>query len=164
MMTQSRNRQKMWYALPGKNRPKYERDDDGNIIYESYEDEDGNEIYYLDDNGNKIPRDTGESEPTFLTPVPFKGSVFSQLESAIMRAWGPDNTDNYAVLVVPKNALPELRNGTRIWRKSEIKYKDDGTPDETSADYMIDGVLDEELNEDSYYLTKLDDGYGKENN
>lgn len=164
MRTQSRNKQKMWYALPGENRTKYERDDDGNIIYESFEDEEtGNVIYYLDDDGNKIPRDTGETEPTFLPPVSFCGAIFSQLENAIMRAWGSDNTNNYAVLVVPKNALPELRNGTRIWRKSAIKYKYDGLPDETSADYMVTGVLDEELNEDSYYLTKLDDGYGKEN-
>lgn len=161
MRTQSRNKQCMWYALPGGNLKKYERDDDGNIIYESYEDAEGNEIFYLDENGEKIPRDTGEIEPSFLMPVAFKGAIFSQLENAIMRAWGADNTNNYAVLVVPKNALPDLRNGTRIWRKSEIKYKEDGTPDETSADYMISGVLDEELNEDSYYLTKLDDGYGE---
>lgn len=164
MRTQIRNRQNMFYALPAGNKPKYETDDDGNIIYTTYIDEDGNEVPYLDEDGNKIPQETGETEPSFLMPVAFKGAVFSQLENAIMRAWGSDNTNNYAVLVVPKNSLPELKNGARIWRKSKIRYKDDGTPDETSADYMVTGVLDEELNEDSYYLTKLDDGYGKENN
>lgn len=158
MRMQGRNKQKMYYSLPGEEKPKYETDDDGNIIYESYEDAEGNIVYYLDDKGNKIPRETGETESAFSEPEIFYGSIFSQLENAIMRAWGSDNTNNYAVLVVTKNYLPSLKNGARIWRKSQIKRKTDGTIDETSADYLVSGVLDEELNEDSYYLTKLDGG------
>lgn len=158
MRLQNRNKQEMYYSLPGIERPKYETDDDGNVIYESYKDSNGHVIYYLDDEGNKIPRETGETESSFSEPKSFRGSIFSQLENAIMRAWGSDNTNNYAVLVVTKNSLPTLKNGARIWRKSKIKRKSDGTVDETSADYLVSGVLDEELNEDSYYLTKLDGG------
>lgn len=142
MRTQRRNKQTMWYSLPNGKKPKYETDDNGNIIYD-------------DIDGEKIPRETGEYEPSYSKPVKFKGAIFSQLENAIIRAWGNDNSNNYATLVVAKNALPDLVNGAKIWRKNKIKYKDDEvTPDESSAEYTVAGILDEELNEDSYYLQK----------
>lgn len=159
-----RNRQLMYYSIPDGTTPLYETDSDGNIIYEFYEGENGEKIYYLDDEGNKIPRDTGEIVTHYSEEVPFNGSLSSQLENAIMRAWGSDNSKNYATLVLAKTATDfngnqiELTNGTRIWRKSTVKYMPDGSPDGGSADYVVSGVLDEELNETSYYLTKLDGG------
>lgn len=143
MRTQKRNRQTMWYALPSGKTPVYEMDDDGNIKY------------YEDDDGNLYPIETGEYEAAFGMPTSFKGAFFSQLENAIVRAWGNDNSNNYAVLVVGKNAVPELVNGARIWRKKPVEYKPDGSPDGSTAEYLVNGVLDEELNEDSYYLQKL---------
>lgn len=143
MRAQYRNKQRMWYSIPNGEAPIYERNEDGSIKYIEYE-------------GGKIPVETGESEPAYTEPVEFRGSIHSQLEDAIMRAWGSDS-NNYAVLVVAKNALPDLKNGCRIWKKSEIARKD-GRVDGSSADYEVAGVLDEELNEDSYYLRKLEGG------
>ena len=48
------NKQKMTYALPTGQQPKYELDSDGNIAYEGYMGEDGLFVPYLDDDGNKI--------------------------------------------------------------------------------------------------------------
>ena len=50
------NKQKMTYALPTGQKPKYELDSDGNIAYEGYMGEDGLFVPYLDDDGNKIPK------------------------------------------------------------------------------------------------------------
>lgn len=143
--TQRINKQKMYYSLPGATVPIYETDEDGNIIY----------ITALD-GVTKIPKKTSDTKTAFSEPKLIKGAIFSQLENAIVRAWGNDTSKNYAVLVVGKNEYPDLVNGARLWRKSKIKYNADGTIDESSADYVIQGVLDEELNEDSYYLQKLD--------
>lgn len=162
--TARRNRQKMYYSIPDGTTPLYETDSEGNIIYEFYEGSNGEKIYYLDDEGQRIPRDTGETIIHYSEEVEFRGSLSSQLKDAIMRAWGSDNSKNYAVLVLAKNTkdangeLINFINGTRIWRKSIVKYMSDGSPDGGSADYVVSGVLDEELNETSYYLTKLDGG------
>lgn len=142
MRTQLRNRQTMFYATPNGTVPVYQRDDDGNI-------------QYITVDGEQIPVETGEYEATFSSEVEFRGAIFSQLENAIVRAWGNDSSYNYAVLVTEKDAYPEICNGTRIWRKSKVSHKTDGTPDESGADYYVSGVLDEELNETSYYLTVL---------
>lgn len=145
------NKQRMFYSLPNGQKPKYEIDDDGNI-----------KTIVVD--GVEIPIDTGEFETAYTFPKEFKASIFSQLKDGIMRAYGKDNSNNYAVLVVEKvlkdnegNAI-KLVNGTRIWRDSNIKYKKDGSVDETSANYVVNGVMTEELNENSYYLQCLDGG------
>lgn len=143
LRTLNRNRQKMWYALPNGKKPVYVLDDDGNVVT------------ITDDDGNEIPVETGEYEPVFREAVMFRGEISSQLENAIVRAWGNDNSNNYAVLTVAKDAYPELVNGTRIWRKRAVGLKADGTPDESTAEYVVNGILDEELNEDSYYLQKM---------
>lgn len=142
MIALNANKQKMYYSIPIGKTPIYEKDEDGNIIY------------YTDSEGNQIPIETGEYETSYTKPVMFKGCVCSQLEDAITRAWGSDNSNNFAVLVLSKRAKDEngkfidFPNGTVIWRKYEP------TSDTTTADYIVDGVMDEELNETSYYLRK----------
>lgn len=150
----------MWYSYPVSKKPGYLRDEDGNIQYESYT-EDGNQNFYLDDEGNKIPKESGEMETLYSEPVEFWGTITSQLKNAIMRAWGSDSTNNYATLVLAKHAKDSSGNelnlpfGARIWLRSEIKKKLDGSPDENSADYQISGIRGEALNEISYYLQVL---------
>ena len=135
----------MWYALPNGTEPIYKLDADGNIMFEEID-------------GEQIPIEVGEERQVFTEPQAFRGAIFSQLENAIMRAYGSDDTNNYAVLVVDKDKYPDIVNGTRIWRKSKLGRNADGTIDGSTADYLVSGVLDEELNEDSYYLTKLGGG------
>lgn len=145
MITLQRNRQRMKYAVSVGKKPIYVTDVDGNIVI----DEETGE-----------PIETGEYELSYSSPVGFKAYIGSQLEDAITRAYGSDNSNNFAVLVISKTAKDDegnplsFENGTRIWRKSEVKVKPDGSVDETSADYEVDGVMDEELNETSYYLRK----------
>lgn len=151
----------MKYAYPVGKVPGYVRDEDGNIIYQSYTGADGKEYYYLDDEGNKIATESGEMETKYSDPVDFTGAITSQLKNAIMRAWGSDSTDNYAKLIVAKNAkdsngnLLKLPFGARVWFKSEVQQKADGSPDEDSADYQINGIMCEALNETIYYLQVL---------
>lgn len=142
MVALQRNKQKMYYSIPGEKVPIYQKDEDGNIIY------------FTDSEGNEIPIETGEYETQYSEPVMFKGYVGSQLEDAITRAWGSDNSNNFAVLVLSKQSkdangnLIDFPNGTVIWRKYEP------SSDATTADYIVDGVMDEELNETAYYLRK----------
>lgn len=145
MRTQKRNRQKMYYSSPIGTEPIYKLDANGHIVYE-------------DIDGELIPVEIGEERTKYGAVKPLRGALAAQLENAIMRAWGSDNTNNYAILVVDKDKYPEITNGTRIWRKSKVSKYEDGSVDGSSADYLVSGVLDEELNEDSYYLTKLDGG------
>lgn len=147
-----RNRQKMWFSIPNGTEKVYETDNDGNIVYLHYESSDGEIVYYLDEDGNKIPNEVGEVA-SFSTPTFFYGQVSSQLENAIMRAWGSDNSNNYAVLTLAKRVKDaegnyiSFPNGTQIWRCKDIPS---GQPD-----YIVSGVMTEELGEDSYYLTKF---------
>lgn len=135
----------MWFSTPGTRVPKYEKDEDGNTKY------------FVDDAGYSRPIETGEYTIGYSSPVEFRGYIGSQLEDAITRAWGSDNTNNFAVLVLDKYEKDangdsiDFQNGTLIWRKNKPSVLNF---DYTSAEYEVDGVMDEELNETSYYLRK----------
>ena len=75
------NKQKMTYALPTGQQPKYELDSDGNIAYEGYMGEDGLFVPYLDDDGNKIPKLTGDTIDTYSAPVIFYSCLSPPLEA-----------------------------------------------------------------------------------
>lgn len=143
MMVLEQNQQKMYYSLQ-----------DGQIpIYESYTDDDGNIIYILDDDGNKI--ETGEYQTGYTKPIPFNACINNKLNEVVWQDYGIDDSTNYAQILVSKGTLP-LKAGSVIWKKSEIAYKDnDNTiPDESSADYKIKGVADEGLNFDLFLLKR----------
>ena len=142
-----RNKQKMFYSVPTGTREQYVYDDEGNITY-------------IDVDGEQVPVTTGEKENTYSVPVEFRANITSKLKEAIIRAFGIDNSENYAQLVVTKNAFTMFNVGTVIWKNSSIKYHDaeETDVDGGSADYVIRGVLDEEINEDMYLLKKLSGG------
>lgn len=142
-MTLAQNKQKMYYSLQ-----------DGQIpIYESYTDDDGNIIYILDKDENKI--ETGEYQTGYTKPIPFDACINNKLNEVVWQDYGIDDSTNYAQILVSKGTLP-LKAGSVIWKKSEIAYKDnDNTiPDESSADYTVKGVADEGLNEDLFLLKR----------
>ena len=159
--TSRRNRQQMWYSYQVGKAPGYLRDENGDIQYESYVGADGEVYFYTDDEGKKIPKESGEMEVLYSNPVKFWGTITSQLKNAIMRAWGSDSTNNYATLILAKHAKDSGGNelnlpfGARIWLHSEIETKPNGSPDENSADYQVSGIMNEALNETSYYLQVL---------
>lgn len=149
------NQQKMTYSIIGEQVPEYELDEDGNIKYDGYTDDDGNFIPYLDDDGNKIPLYTGGTVTSFEKPVVFMASINNKLSEVLVREFGIDNSTLYVQIVADKGKLP-LTVGSLVWKKSEVKYKDDKNTviDETSADYTVKGVADEGLTADLFLLQK----------
>lgn len=124
MMMLNQNKQKMYYALYGKGVPIYD--------------------YYTDNEGNKIPIDTGETEIVFDKPVEFSNGISGKLSEALTEAFGVNDSSMYAQMDYMAKQYP-FEVGTLIWKKSEIKYKDEEKtiPEPTSADYTVAGILDE---------------------
>lgn len=152
MRTLNRNKQKMFYSKPGESTPIYETDEFGNIKYITVD-------------GEQIPVETGEYSPGFSMPVEFKANIAGKLSDVIIRAFGADSSDNHAQIVSDKNVLP-FEIGTRIWKKSKVRYKDDAKTivDGDSADYVVRGLLLEGLSEDMFYLEVLShESKGEEN-
>ena len=138
-----KNKQKMYYALQIGEAPVYQTDADGNIMY------------YVDSDGNKIPLETGETELGYGEPVEFLANINNKLDEVAWREYGIDNSANYAQIVVSKDELP-LKAGSVIWKKSEIRYKDENKTivNVSTADYVVKGVADEGLTEDLFLLKR----------
>lgn len=134
------NKQPMKYMIPGKMEPVYETDDDGNIKY-------------IIVDGKQEPVATGEYKRTDGSIVDFSANINSTLTESFIRAFGVDDSSDKATIVCSKGFLP-LKVGTRIWKESEVAYKD-GQIDEDSADYEVIGKNTETLNEDSFLLKRV---------
>jgi len=142
MRTLRKNEQKLYYSLFISNSPKYELDEDGNRI-----------IDYYDDFGNPIYLEEGENEDTYSMPVEFWACIDGNIRETLMKEFGTISSPNYAQIVA-KTGLYDFKVGTLIWKDSEIKYKEDGTPDEASADYDVIGILDEQTDNTTFFLHK----------
>lgn len=132
------NKQDMKYSLQGQTVTIYERDDEGNILYEGYTDTEGNFIPYLDDEGNKIPK-VLEEKTGFSEPVDFKANIAFSGGEAQTKEYGFDTADFDAVLLTDKGMYP-LKKGDLIWFDSKPTYASDSLVDETSADFTVVGV------------------------
>ena len=142
----------MKYALQIGEVPIYNRDENGEIIYEHYEDSDGNIIYYEDENGNKIPSETGEYEIGYSEPHEFFGNIAMSGGEAEAQEFGLSISDYNATLLCQKGAYP-IVEGSLIWTKSEVGYKDTNNEivDPISSDYEVIKVS-ESLNFVKYVL------------
>ena len=127
------NKQKMHYALYGKEVPIYD--------------------YYTDSEGNKIPLDTGETKITYENPIEFLGNISLSGGESEAVEFGLNLADYEAVLVMAKNTLP-IDETSRIWHNTEPTYNEDGTVDEFSADYTVVKVSPS-LNVDKFVLKKV---------
>ena len=112
----------MKYALQIGEIPEFETDDDGNIKYEGYTDENGNFFPYLDENGNKIAFPTGKYEVAYSEPVPFLGAIADSGGEAEATMYGLSVSDYSAVMTVIKNSIP-VKEGMLIWVNSEPQLK-----------------------------------------
>ena len=128
------NKQAMKYSLQGQTVTIYERDDDGNILY--YTDNDGEP--YLDDEGNKIPK-VLEEKTGFSEPVDFKANIAFSGGEAQSKEYGFDTADFDAILLTDRNMLP-IQKGDLIWLDSKPTYTSDSLVDETSADFTVVGI------------------------
>lgn len=122
--------------------PVYERDEDGNIKY-----------MFID--GVAVPVESGEYEPEYSKPVQFFNGIAGKLSKSVIKAFGIDDSSTYAQMDTLANEYP-FEKGTYIWRKSKIGYKDleKKIVDVSTADYMIENVLDEGLNVWNYLLQR----------
>ena len=138
MRTLRKNQQSMKYALQIGEVPIYNRDENGEIIYEHYEDSDGNIIYYLDENGNKIPSETGEYEVGYSEPHEFFGNIAMSGGEAEAVEYGIDVSSYDATLVMEKGVLP-IDETSLIWFESEVGYTDASMThaDGHTADYKV---------------------------
>lgn len=127
------NKQKMHYALYGKEVPIYD--------------------YYTDSEGNKISLDTGETKITYENPVEFFGNISLSGGESEAVEFGLNLADYEAVLVMAKNTLP-IDETSRIWHNTEPTYNEDGTVNELSADYTVVKVSPS-LNVDKFVLKKV---------
>ena len=122
--------------------PIYERDENGNIKY-----------MLID--GVAVPVESGEYEPEYSKPVQFFNGIAGKLSKSVMKAFGIDDSSTYAQMDTLANEYP-FGKGTYIWRKTEVQYKDaDKTiVDVSSADYIIENVLDEGIQFWNYLLQR----------
>ena len=126
MRTPKRVRQKMYYSLLHDGEPIYERDADGNIICDQMPD------------GEEVPRIIGLASKGYGKPTEFENSITGELTEEEMRAFG-NEPQNMAKMTYSKGLFPFVI-GTLVWKESEIKYNEDGTIDENSADYRVIGI------------------------
>ena len=139
----NKNKQNMYYSKPTGNKiPVYERDEDGNIRY-----------MFID--GVSVPVESGEYEPEYSKPVQFFNGIAGKLSKSVMKAFGIDDSSTYAQIDTLANEYP-FGKGTYIWRKSKIGYKDleQKIVDVSTADYIIENVLDEGIQFWNYLLQR----------
>ena len=132
------NKQAMKYSLQGQTVTIYERDNNGNILYEGYTDTEGNFIPYLDDDGNKIPK-VLEEKTGFSEPTDFKANIAFSGGEAQSKEYGFNTADFDAVLLTDRGEYP-FKKGDVIWLDSEPTKDENGLVDSTSADFTIVGV------------------------
>lgn len=147
------NKQEMKYSSQGKRISVYKRDVNGDIVYQSYVDADGNTIFYLDDNGEKIPTIIDE-RIGFSDPQTFYANISNKLSEVLVKEFGIDDSSTYVQIVTDKGYLP-LKAGDVVWKKSEVGHDADGLVDSTTADYTVKGVADEGLTVDLFLLQKI---------
>lgn len=136
------NKQKMYYALKDGRIPVYQLNKDGSIKY-------------IIVDGKEIPVETGEYTTGYKKPVVFYSSISNKLSEALIKEFGVDNSTNFVQIVEDKSKL-QLKVGSLVWKKSEIRYKDKDKTiiDDTSCDYIVKGVADEGLTVDLFLLQK----------
>lgn len=128
MRVARRIKQRMYYALLIGKEPIYERDDNGNIIYRIHD-------------GERIPVETGYFDDIYTDPIMFFNSISGQLTENELQAFGTQNLAD-AKMTYKRGQYP-FKTGTLIWKQSEVKRKENGEIDPSSADFRVMGVMNE---------------------
>lgn len=128
MRTPRKIRQPLLYSLIVGKEPIYERDENGNIIYRIIA-------------GEQVPKTTGGKRDIYSAPITFYNTISGDLSENELQAFGTQNNAN-AKMTYRRGQYP-FKTGTIIWKDSEVKFLEDGTPDPISADYRVVGVMTE---------------------
>lgn len=162
-----KNKVKMLYALRIEDVPVYETDSDGNIRYLTYgasealypSDElyPGEDLYPSEEEEVKIPVETGETRTGYDEPTEMKSSIsYGNNTQAEMAEFGFDTTDYNATLICVKGEYP-LVIGSLIWTDNEVIYRNDGMPEESSANFRV-LAKKTSLSYDKYLLKAVQNG------
>ena len=117
----------MYYSLFTGGSPIYERDSEGEIIYDTMPD------------GEIAPRIIGENPKHYEEPVEFYNSITGELTVEELQAFG-DEPKMKAKITYKKGEFP-FEVGALIWHNTEPEIiKGEVNPD--SADYRIVGIQD----------------------
>ena len=137
-----KNKQNLKYALQVGEVPVYERDEDGNIIY-------------IEVDGQKVPVETGETEPGYSNPIDFRGNIAMSGGEAEAKSFGVDISEYDAILLMEKNRIP-IDETSLILHTSKVRYIDEQNTivDRKSADYSIKRVQPS-LNFTRYLLKRI---------
>ena len=137
-----KNKQNLKYALQVGEVPVYERDEDGNIIY-------------IEVDGQKVPVETGETEPGYSNPIDFRGNIAMSGGEAEAKSFGVDISEYDAILLMEKNRIP-IDETSLIWHTSKVRYIDEQNTivDRKSADNSIKRVQPS-LNFTRYLLKRI---------
>ena len=128
MRTPRKIKQPLIYSLLKGKEPVYERDEDGNIVYRII-------------GGEKIPIEAGEPRDVYSSPITFYNSISGQLTEDELQAFGVQS--NVIAKMTYKREQYPFKVGTLIWKDSEVRFLEDGSPDPTSADYKVVGIMKE---------------------
>ena len=125
MRTPKRVKQKMYVAYYHEGEPLYDRDEEGNIIYDTMPD------------GEEIPRQIGETPAGYDAPTEFFNSITGELTEDELQAFGSE-AKGMAKMTFKRDEF-NFTVGDLIWKESEVRYVE-GVVDESSADYRIIGI------------------------
>lgn len=128
MRTPKRVKQKLFVAAYHDGEPLYEKDSEGNIIYDTMPD------------GESVPRQIGETPAGYDNPVEFWNSITGTLTEDELKAFGSE-TQSVAKITFKKEEFT-FRVGDLIWHNSEVEYDEDEKLVEASADYRVIGIQD----------------------
>jgi hypothetical protein len=115
----------MYYSLQDGEKPVYQTDSEGNIKY-------------IEVDGVEIPIETGEVEIAYTLPAEFFANMAMSGGEAEAKEYGLTTADYDCTLLCERNAYP-LKEGSLVWIKSEIVFKDEDENiiNPASADYTV---------------------------
>ena len=139
MRNLKKNQQSIWYSIYAGQITIYERDENGEIIYDEID-------------GEKYPRIIAE-RAGYNKPVSFYANIAMSGGETEAKEYGVNLSDYEAVIVTADKTLP-IDELTLIWHTSEPVFDEDGTVNSDSADYSVLAVKPS-LNGMKYLLKKL---------
>lgn len=156
MRTLRKNQSLLKYSNQAAIVPAFETDENGNIKFWSYIDDDGNEFFYEDTDGNKIPMfaDSG-TETLYGEPVNFMASIAMSGGEAESVEYGLSITEYEAVTIVQRGTVP-LTEGALIWFQSEPEYISEDPIHITVNDKEISGKFAKRTSAD-YFVARVSD-------
>lgn len=137
-----KNQQNLWYSTYADQITIYERDVNGEIVYDEID-------------GERFPRIIAE-RAGYNNPVSFYANIAMSSGEANQAEYGFDIGSYEAVLVTTDKTLP-LDELSLIWHTTEPVIDLNGTVDESTADYSVIAVKPS-LNSVKYLLKKVSKG------